>query len=98
MRIGGGWDDGAAERLPVFVQVVAGRSRRWMTRAVGTNTDDALLFADDLAEEAGPEAPEEIRVITEDELRDEGGERAVRQAYADLDRLAERAATREGRR
>ena len=79
----------------IFVQVIAGRSRRWVTRAVGTNSDDALLFADDLSAETGDQAPREIRVITEAELRAEGGDRAVRRAYKDLDDLTTRAARRE---
>jgi hypothetical protein len=89
-----------AEQQPelpsIFLQIVSGRSRRWVTRAVGTNSDDVLLFADDLADVEGDEAPAQVRVITEDDLRDEGGDRAVDQAYADLEGLAERAATREG--
>jgi hypothetical protein len=87
----------AAETSSVFVQVASGRSRRWVTQAVTTTTDNALFFADEMRDRFEADGVEaRVRVVTEDDLRDAGGDAAVSRAYGDLDRLAARAAADEG--
>src|SRR5919199_6156157 len=73
----------------------AGAVGRWVTPAISADRATAVRYAAAVYRRTvSPtgELPEQVRVVSEEELGEQGGHLAVRQAYADLQWFVEREA------
>jgi hypothetical protein len=75
-----------------YVQVRYPRAERWETVAVSATRDVAAKLAGEMYRDLrddGGQSPGQVRIASDDLLRREGGDTAVRRAAADLWRRAQ---------
>jgi len=87
------WAEGGAIPEGFYVQVHYPRARRWVTLAVFDVRSTAARVAAEACRErrnGRGETPWQVRVVTADQPRREGGRRDVSIAYADIARAATR--------